>query len=238
MSEHTTSGLIGALELDELDADGALREVSDALAHPTRGQLLKGAGASGALLLAGAAGPVAGAVAKGSAKQDKEILNYALALEYLQAAFYTEAERLGALRGEFAHQAKVVGAHERAHVKALRQTLGASAIGRPKFDFRGVTEDQPAFRRTAVAFEDLGTAAYKDQAPKIKSRAYLSAAIRIHSVEARHAAWIRRLAGVLPAPDAFDEPLTKSRVLSVVADTKFVVSAPRTSAFGSPRYTG
>ena len=62
--------------------------------------------------------------------------------------------------------------------------------------------------------------------------------MRIHSVEARHAAWIRRLAGVVPAPDAFDEPLPRRRVLRVVADTKFVSSAPRTSAFSSPRFTG
>ena len=225
------------LSLEALDADSALTEAADAVGATTRGQFLRAGGIGGAALAAGLAAPPAGAEAQ-QATNDVDILNYALALEYLQAAFYTEAERLGALRGEFADQARVVGAHERAHVKALRSALGSAAIRRPRFDFQGVTENQAAFRRTAVAFEDLGTAAYKDQAPRISSRAYLAAAIRIHSVEARHAAWIRRLAGVLPAPDAFDEPRSKPSVLRVVADTKFVTSAPRTSAFGSPRFTG
>ncbi|MBN1528662.1 MAG: ferritin-like domain-containing protein [Thermoleophilaceae bacterium] len=220
---------IGALRLSELDRGGAVEETASRAGALTRRGLLGG----GAVLAAGLAAPAA--EAQGS---DEDILNYALALEYLQAAFYTEAERLGALRGAFAEQARVVGAHERAHVTALRDALGGAAIRRPRFDFGGVTEDQPAFRRTAVAFEDLGTAAYKDQAPRIRSRAYLAAALRIHSVEARHAAWIRRLAGVVPAPDAFDEPLPRRRVLRVVADTGFVTSAPRTSAFGSPRFTG
>ena len=198
--------------------------------------IMKSALAGAAVYGAASVGPmVSKALAQGG---DVDILNYALTLEYLQAAFYTEAERLGALKGDFRRQARIVGAHERAHVTALRDVLGRRAVNRPKFDFRGVTEDQVAFRRTAVAFEDLGTAAYKDQAPKLKSRAYLSAAIRIHSVEARHAAWIRRLAGVLPAPDAFDEPLSKRRVLNVVDDTRFVVSAARTRGSGNPRYTG
>lgn len=224
---------IGDLSLPALDSSGAIRETAGAAGLTRRG-LLGAAGLGGAGLATGLAAPDVGA----ETVDDTDILNYALALEYLQAAFYTEAERRGALRGALAEQARVVGAHERAHVTALRGELGSKAIARPRFDFRGVTEDQGAFRRTAVAFEDLGTAAYKDQAPRIRSRAYLAAALRIHSVEARHAAWIRRLAGVVPAPDAFDDPLPRRRVLRVIADTGFVSSAPRTSAFGSPRFTG
>ena len=52
---------------------------------------------------------------------DVGILNYALVLEYLQASFYTEAERSGALSGKTAQAATVVGATERAHVKAFRE---------------------------------------------------------------------------------------------------------------------
>ena len=95
---------------------------------------------------------------------DVEVLNYALVLEYLQAAFYTEAERSKALRGKTAEAARVVGATERAHVKAFRDLLGKKAVGKPHFDFQGVTEKQAAFLKTAVAFEDLAVAAYKGQA--------------------------------------------------------------------------
>ncbi len=129
----------------------------------------------------------------------------------------------------------MVGAHERAHVKSLREVLGSKAVKRPRFDFRGATEDEDAFRKTAVAFEDLAVAAYKAQAPLIQRRAYLVPALAIHSVEARHAAWIRRLAGEIPAADAFDEPRSKRSTLGIVADTNFVV---RTRSRRKPKFTG
>ncbi len=226
------------LTLDDFDRDGALAEVAhDAGAATTtrRGIIGLAMGGTALGLLVGTSPDAA----FGSANSDVRILNFALGLEYLQAAFYSEAERLGALRGPLAEQAKVVGAHERSHVSAFRSVLGKAAIKEPAFDFRGVTEAQDAFRRTAVAFEDLAVAAYKYQAPRIRSKTYLQAAISIHSVEARHAAWIRRLAGVLPAATAFDQPLAPERVDALVASTRFVVASPQTSARGgSPRFTG
>ena len=138
------------------------------------------------------------AAAQKSRKQDVAILNFALSLEYLQDSFYTEVERLGRFRGPLGRQARVVGAHERAHVVACARCSGGSAIKRGRYDFRGATEGREAFRRTAVAFEDLAVAAYKGQAPRIANTAYLVAALGIHTVEARHAAWIRRLADRTP----------------------------------------
>jgi hypothetical protein len=215
----------------------------DALAQTgTRAQLLRGAAMlAGAAALSSVLAPVGDARDADAAAGDDDdvaILNYALALEEIQAAFYSEAERAGALRGPLAQQARVVGAHERAHVVALRDVLGNRAIPKPSFDFGGVTEDPDAFRRTAVAFEDLAVAAYKDQAPRIADRAYLAAAISIHSVEARHAAWIRRLAGVLPAAEAFDEPLGRAETLRLVRSTGFVVAPSQTEGRGAPRFTG
>jgi hypothetical protein len=174
----------------------------------------------------------------GADSGDVAVLNYALTLEYIQAAFYGEAERAGVLHGPLAEQARVVGAHERAHVAAFRRVLGTQAVAAPRFDFRGTTEDPAAFRKTAVAFEDLAVAAYKDQIPLLRQPAFLAAAVAIHSVEARHAAWIRRLAGVLPAERAFDEPLPRAEVTRLVASTRFVVSRPRTTGTGAPRLTG
>ncbi len=113
--------------------------------------------------------------------------------------------------------------------------LGSQAVKRPRFDFRGATEDPERFRKTAVAFEDLAVAAYKAQAPLIQSRSYLVPALAIHSVEARHAAWIRRLAGITPAADAFDEPRSKRSTLAIVSDTHFVL---RTRSRRKPKFTG
>jgi hypothetical protein len=121
-------------------------------------------------------------------------------------------------------------------VQALRRVLGSGAVARPQFDFHGATESQDAFVRTAVAFEDLGVSAYKGQAPRISSPTYLSFALSIHAVEARHAAWIRRIAGVVPAQSAFDAPATAGHVLAVVDSTHFV--AGPTQAGGTPGFTG
>jgi hypothetical protein len=216
------------------DRDGALVEAEQAVRSTRRGVF---AGAAAGVVL-GALGRTSAARASGASKHDIAILNYALGLEYIQASFYTEAERLGALHGSLAQQARVVGSHERAHVAAFREVLGAAAIKRPTFNFRGVTEDPDAFRRTAVAFEDLAVAAYKYQAPRIQSPAYLAAAVAVHSVEARHAAWIRRLAGVLPAASAFDQPLPPRQVEALVASTHFIVAAPHMTAHSQPRTTG
>jgi hypothetical protein len=226
-----------ALSLADFDADGALGDAIGRL--PTRSQFLARSGAAGVAAVLGALGLGAATASANASAADVAILNFALTLEYLQAAFYTEAERVGALRGPLAEQARVVGAHERAHVAGFRAVLGAAAVKEPSFNFHGVTDSAASFRSTAVAFEDLAVAAYKEQLPKIRSRSYLATAVGIHSVEARHAAWIRRLAGIVPALNAFDEPLSDPKVVDIVNSTHFVVlEQPVTSAHVKPGFTG
>jgi rubrerythrin len=169
---------------------------------------------------------------------DVSILNYALVLEYLQASFYTEAERSGALAGKTAQAARIVGATEREHVKAFLKLLGSKAVERPAFNFQGVTEQQQPFLKTAVAFEDLAVAAYKGQAPKLESRSVLAAAVGIHSVEARHAAWMRQLFGITPAVHAFDQPASRVKVNRIVASTHFIVQTPHMKRRRKPDYSG
>jgi hypothetical protein len=227
-----------SLNVEDFDVDGAVREAFERMPQHTRSRFLVRTAAVGVAAVAGVASWPALASAE-TYSSDITILNFALALEYLQASFYTEAEQIGALRGALANQAHVVGMHERAHVKAFKQLLGPAAIKEPTFNFHGVTENPDAFRSTAVAFEDLATAAYKEQAPLIKSKSYLAGALAIHSVEARHAAWIRRLAGFLPAAHAFDDPLSDAKVVEIVNSTHFVtLKDPQTSMEASPQFTG
>ena len=216
-------------DLSALDEDGALEEAHAGL---TRAGFIVGSAIGGLALAAGPAGAAIPA-------SDRDVLNYALVLEYLQAGFYTEAERAGALKGRTAKAAEVVGAVERAHVKAFKDLLGRRAVARPRFDFQGVTEDQKQFLKTAVAFEDLAVAAYKGQARRLQSRAVLGSALGIHTVEARHAAWMRYLNGNTPAVDAFDLPQTRPQVDRIVASTNFVVrEKAKTEGRKKPRYTG
>jgi hypothetical protein len=220
-----------------LDVDGALAETLERAGLSRAGFLAALLGGSTALV-GGPAVESAAAQGGGLPSNDVFILNYALVLEYLQAAFYTEAERMGALRGRTARAAEVVGSVERAHVEAFKKTLGRKAVKRPSFDFQGATESPKAFLKTAVAFEDLAVAAYKGQATRIQSEAALAAALAIHSVEARHAAWMRYLFDVNPAQSAFDEPQSRPEVTRVVRSTNFITGPPSTETGRSPRYTG
>lgn len=222
--------------LGAFDRDGAIAETRSRTETTSRRRLLGMALAgAGTIALGRASG--AGS-AGGLSASDVDILNYALVLEYLQASFYTEAERSGALTGKTAQAARVVGATERAHVQAFLKLLGAGAVKRPTFDFQGTTEQQQAFLKTAVALEDLAVAAYKGQAPKLKSNAVLAAAVGIHSVEARHAAWVRHLFGITPAVKAFDKPASRASINRIVGSTQFIVDKPKMRARSTPSFTG
>jgi hypothetical protein len=225
------------LSLADIDPEGAVRGAASHL--PTRAQFLRLGGTATLGGLAFGLTPGLARAGERESRSDLAILNFALALEYLQAAFYTEAQRVGSLSGALAEQARVVGSHERAHVRALRAALGSAAITAPSFNFHGATDSPSSFRATAVALEDLSVAAYKEQLPKIRSDQYLAAAVAIHSVEARHASWIRRLAGIVPAPDAFDEPSPDPRTVRLVNSTHFVtLHVPKTSTKRAPSFTG
>jgi rubrerythrin len=223
------------LTIEALDRDGALREAADALSSETRRDFLRKS-AGGATLLGALVLPATATAA--SKNQDVAILNYALTLEYLQADFYTETQRLRAITGRLARVPRQLGAVERAHVKAIQKVLGEKAVKKPSFNFRGTTEDPDKFLKTAVAFEDLAVEAYKGQAPRIQSPALLAAAVAIHSVEARHAAWMRYLVGIRPAASAFDKSRPIGEVRRIVASTNFVVAGPRKTGRGKPRFTG
>jgi hypothetical protein len=223
--------------LAPIDVDGVLRETAGAAARSTRRELLRAvplAGAMGAGLLAAGAAQAA----TGLTRNDIAILRFDLALEYLQAGLYTEAERLGAVKPRTLAFSRVVGAHERAHAAAIRAILGTEAVPSPSFDYRGVTENNSALVKTAVAFEDLTAALLKWQAPRLDSRSIVAAVLTLHSVETRHAAWIRHIVGVLPATTAFDKPAPQGQMAELVASTHFVVSGWKTVTRRKPGFTG
>jgi Ferritin-like domain len=158
---------------------------------------------------------------KPSASQDAEILNFALLLEYVQAGLYADALRRKALTGERREYAKIVGEHERAHIAFIRKALGDKARKPPKLDFGEDTATAESFTDVALKLEDLGVAAYNAQAPNL-TKGSLAAAARIVSVEARHAAWIRAIAGVTPAPDASEPPASAKRVVATLNGSGYV----------------
>ena len=218
-------------KLEEVDADGAIQEMGERIVPDTRAAFLRKAGiGAGALIGGGAlmgALPSMASAATARSTADADILNYALTLEYLEAAFYNEAVAKGALKGETARFAKVVASHENAHVAFLKSALGTKAVKKPKFDFKGTTGTQSTFQATAEVLEYTGVAAYLGQVGNIKSKAILGAAGSILPIEAYHAAWIAdiRRHGVkpYPAPVAFAKGKTKAQILAAVTATGFIV---------------
>jgi Ferritin-like domain len=189
----------------------------------TRPQVMKWGVAAGGALAAG--GIVVGglpmpAVSQPSAAQDRRVLEWLLQVEYLEAGFYTEAERRGALSGELQELSKLVGEQERAHVAALERALGGGGSNRPKFDFGDATSDPQRFLDTARELEELALAAFNGQVPNLTKRRIVMA-MGIASVEARHVGWLRDLAGRNPAPRPADVPATQDETRKAIEATGF-----------------
>jgi hypothetical protein len=213
------SGLI-----DQVDVDGAIRETADAVSGDTRaGFMTKAALGAGGLIGGGALLATLPGVASATSTNDIAILNFALTLEFLEAAFYKTAISLGSVgTGVEREYATTAYRHESEHVAFLKKALGSAAIKEPTFDF-GPATSKAQFLKTAILLEDTGVRAYKGQAPLIQSTAVLAAALSIHSVEANHAAWARYIAHEIPTyTGAFELPLTKAQVLAAVGATGFI----------------
>ncbi|MDQ8006188.1 MAG: ferritin-like domain-containing protein [Pedobacter sp.] len=127
-------------------------------------------------------------------KDDFGVLNYAYALEQLEAAFYMKVASAppSTFTQAQVNYFKDVQFHEIAHREFLKKVLGTASIGNLEVDFSSINfNDGPSVLAAARTFEDLGVAAYNGAGIRLKTDAYLIAAGQIVSVEARHAAWVR-----------------------------------------------
>jgi hypothetical protein len=231
------------LDLAQVDTDGAVREAAARIAGDpgleegaafgdTRAGILRkfavggGALVGGGLVLGGLSSTALGADTR-SAKQDRDILNFALTLEYLEAEFYRQAIAGNALSGETLTFAKTVAGHEAAHVAFLQKTLGSAAVSSPSFDFKGIPTNPNAFRHTSVSLEDTGVSAYIGQSFRLKRTAYILVAAQVLAVEARHAAWARSMVGRMPAEtdEALNGHANMKQVLAVVGSTGFITGS-------------
>ena len=143
-----------------------------------------------------------------------DVLNFALTLEYLEAEFYNNiVGSAGYMTASAAAQGALskIKDDENKHVAFLKSVLGSAAVAKPTFDFTagngsntgpftGYLAVYAVQLAMAQTFEDTGVRAYKGQAPALQgNRTVLTAALEIHSVEARHAAHIRQMRRALNA---------------------------------------
>ena len=166
----------------------------------SRRHFLGFAGATAGLIVVGsgckkeqvASNDVADGVDLGSG--DPGILNYAYALEQLEAAFYSQVimSQYSGISSTEAALLTDIRDHEIAHREFFKAALKDGAIADLEFDFSSVDfGSRDSVLATAKAFEDLGVSAYNGAGRLIQTDDYLVLAGKIVSVEARHAAWIR-----------------------------------------------
>jgi rubrerythrin len=200
---------VGAPELAKIEVENLNRSTF----------LMRGVLAAGAVYGAVAAGPLLRKAFAQSSSGDLDILNYALTLEYLEAAFYQGAAKTPGLSSEIAGYVKTFGDQEQQHVDALTTTIkdmGGKPVAAPRVDFGDAFTSADKLIPLAITFEDTGVSAYNGAAPMLESKDLLATAGGIVQIEARHAATIRFAAGEDPAPDAFDPTLTMDEVLKAV----------------------
>ena len=177
------------------------------------------------------------------------VLNFALTLEYLEAEFYNNiVGSPGYLSASAADKAALtkIKDDENKHVAFLKTVLGTAAVAKPTFDFTagngsgtgpfaGYLANYAVQLAMAQTFEDTGVRAYKGQAPNLQSnRVVLTAALNIHSVEARHAAHIRQMRRALDAAiPAAQKPLKPWITLNYSG-----IDFPPANAAIQPSYNG
>ena len=231
------------INLEEIDVDGAIREThaeaidglhegDTRLSFLRKSAVTAGAAVSGGALLgtlapSALAGGGSGRPPASFGKGDIGILNYALTLEYLEAAFYNGATAANmALSPQTAAFLQITTRDENAHVAFLKKALGSKAAKEPTFNFKGANTSPETFMKTSQVLENTGVHAYSGQALNIKTAAYVKAALSILTVEARHASVIGLLnesgAGI-DSTGSFDTPYTAAKVLAAVKGTGFIV---------------
>lgn len=152
------------------------------------------------------------------------MLNYALTLEYLEAAFYIQGNKANLLTGKEKEYLAAIQVDEEYHVTAITATiksLGGTPVAAPGVDFGGSFDSRTSYLTTSHTFENVGVGAYLGAAGFIKDKAVLQAAAGIFGVEARHAAVVGNLLGLKAEGGvymgAFETGVPKATVLAGVA---------------------
>jgi rubrerythrin len=201
---------LAAPELAAIDVQGVSRQSF----------IMRGAVAAGSVYGLAAVGPFVREAIAQDGGGDVDILNFALTLEYLEAAFYTQGlKQVRGLASDAKSLATEIRDNETAHVRALTKTiqsLGGKPVKAPGVDFGNAFSSQKAFLKLAQTFEDTGVSAYNGAAPMIESPDVLGAAGSIVQVEARHAAAIRLMNGQPITDGGFDKSLEMQAVLDAV----------------------
>ena len=181
----------------------------------------------------GVVSAMTGAMTVSLGSGDVGILNYAYALEQLEAAFYTQVIAGAYFSGAPDNEKTILSdiqKHEVAHREFFKAALTAAApddiIPGLEVNFADIDfDDRASVLGTAKVFEDLGVSAYNGAGQFIQNGDYLLIAGKIVSVEARHASAIRDLLNPNSADFAGDDIISGTNGLEVTRSFAAVLAA-------------
>ncbi|TCD66282.1 hypothetical protein EIP91_001573 [Steccherinum ochraceum] len=162
---------------------------------------------------------------------DTQVLQFAMTLELLENAFYTQGlQKFDQAAFEAAgypfwvrNRFEQIAEHEATHVDFLRAALGADAVSACEYNFP--LTDVKTFTAVSMALETTGQSAYMGAAAVLTDKNTLTTAATILTVEARQAAWVGSAVLKGPAWDGpFETPLGFNGVFSIAS--QFLVSCP------------
>lgn len=157
---------------------------------------------------------------------DIGVLQYALILEHLEAAFYKEGMQKytskdftdAGFDDKTFKNFQDITSHEQTHVTALNATISAAGYeGVPPCEYNFPYTDVKTFVALAKVLENTGVKAYAGAIHLITSNDYKRVGASIEAVEARHSSYINLISGTSPFPDAFDSTLNQRAVVGIAA---------------------
>ncbi len=178
---------------------------------------------------------------------DLGVLNYAYALEQLEADFYTKV--VNAFYGSISDEERTILTdlynHEVNHREFFKAAITAAVNGNTdlvlptlEFDYGSLDfSNRLQVLNTAKILEDTGVAAYNGAGRLITDPGYLLLAGKIVSVEARHAAAIRTLLNPGSADFAGDDIVTVADGLDAAMDPSDIIAAVGATGFIKTQFT-
>jgi hypothetical protein len=183
--------------------------------------------------LFGAGSVITSSLSGQAASTDLTLLNFALTLENLEAAFYTQGlaqfssadfgnstfiQNFGSLiGGDVYAYLSLIRDHEQQHVRTLQSIItgmGGTPAKPCTYNFGYKTADD--FIMVAASLENTGVMAYDGAISQISSSSLKTSAMTVATVEARHASYLNLLSGASPFPASFDTAGTATGILAAV----------------------
>ncbi|KAH7921674.1 hypothetical protein BV22DRAFT_1071948 [Leucogyrophana mollusca] len=159
-----------------------------------------------------------------STPTEVQILNFALTLEHLENAFYTQGlqkysqqDFLNDNLPEWARgRWEQIAQHESTHVEFLENILGSQAVQPCTYNFPDT--DPKSFAAVSFMLETVGVSAYSGAAHYLQNTDAITSSAAILAVEARQSAWINSaIQHANPWNTAFDSPLTLDQVYTLAS---------------------